>query len=86
MHIALFLVQEKFAIVFMDLFCLIDIDECVINTENCTSHSTCVNTDGSFDCRCDAGYTGDGRIACTGMYIALFISVLITATVENGTI
>ena len=32
----------------------IDINECRVNTDNC-SHR-CVNTDGSYYCNCNAGY------------------------------
>jgi hypothetical protein len=43
-----------------------DINECTSNTQNCHSNATCNNTDGSFTCACNSGYTGDG-INCTGM-------------------
>ncbi|XP_059160834.1 multiple epidermal growth factor-like domains protein 10 [Physella acuta] len=33
-----------------------DVDECLQNTTNCSSHSHCNNTDGSFVCLCDDGY------------------------------
>ena len=35
----------------------IDIDECVENPDPalCGDHGTCVNTDGSYTCDCDAG-------------------------------
>lgn len=31
----------------------------------CGMSSECVNTEGSFQCRCTTGFTGDGR-TCTG--------------------
>ena len=49
-----------------------DINECDLHEDNC-SHSlaTCIDViggDGSFECRCNEGYTGDG-VTCTGKYI-----------------
>ncbi|XP_044475218.1 putative wall-associated receptor kinase-like 16 [Mangifera indica] len=35
-----------------------DIDEC-LNSNNCTH--TCINTEGSYTCKCDEGFHGDGR-------------------------
>jgi hypothetical protein len=49
-----------------DVFSYKDIDECTSFTHNCNSNATCNNTDGSFTCACNSGYTGDG-INCTGM-------------------
>ncbi len=44
---------------------LTDIDECAANTHDCHLYATCTNTDGSFTCACNAGYTGDGK-SCSG--------------------
>ena len=44
---------------------LLDIDECGIKTDNCSINAMCNNTEGSFNCTCWPGYTGNG-ISCTG--------------------
>ena len=48
----------------VDHFCsfLIDIDECL--DDPCHFNATCENTNGSYVCICDTGYTGDGE-TCT---------------------
>ena len=47
-----------------------DIDECSIGADNCGVTAQCVNTLGSFDCVCRAGYEQDGR-NCRGIYSSL---------------
>ena len=47
------------------LFPLQDVDEC-FSGHQCDSSATCYNTDGSYMCICDSGYTGDGR-TCRGI-------------------
>ena len=42
-----------------------DIDECDLGTDNCSSNATCTDTDGSYDCTCRDGYSGDG-FNCSG--------------------
>ena len=37
-----------------------DIDECSIKNE-CDINALCVNTNGSYSCKCETGFTGDGR-------------------------
>lgn len=45
----------------------VDIDECGnSNLNNCTENTSCFDTEGSFYCVCDAGYTGQGDVYCTG--------------------
>lgn len=39
----------------------LDINECADGIDNCNANADCTNTDGSFDCACQTGYTGDGR-------------------------
>lgn len=48
-----------------DPFMCEDIDECEIGAHNCDMHAACVNLPGSFKCRCQAGWIGDG-IKCVG--------------------
>jgi len=42
-----------------------DLEECATNTHNCDVNADCVNTVGSYSCKCRAGYTGDGK-TCNG--------------------
>ena len=51
--------------------CLSDINECNTETDNCDVNAKCTNTDGSFTCTCNKGYTGDGE-TCTGMLFVTF--------------
>ena len=39
-----------------------DIDECSVDIgqRKCDGNATCVNLPGSYDCRCNRGYRGDG--------------------------
>ena len=62
--------------------CAEGLNDCDHNIE-CTSTSSgrdmcgpvasCVNTDGSYQCICGAGYTGDGR-KCTGYILHTSLS------------
>ena len=42
-----------------------DINECLEGTHICDSNAACDNDDGSYDCSCNTGYTGDG-FSCSG--------------------
>ena len=48
-----------------------DIDECSAG-HTCDSSATCHNSDGSYLCVCNSGYTGDGQ-TCQGM---VFVNLL----------
>ena len=51
--------------------CFIDIDECARGTHNCDLiNGDCIDTDGSFQCLCDPGFSGDGT-TCTGKNISV---------------
>ena len=41
-----------------------DIDECSLDANNCDDNAACTDTEGSFFCTCNTGYTGDG-VNCT---------------------
>ena len=47
------------------IFILTDIDECATKTHHCNLNANCTNTNGSFECVCKEGYTGDGK-SCSG--------------------
>lgn len=47
-----------------------DIDECLNeNLTDCDIHARCINLKGSFDCACNAGYSGTGRENQCSMFI-----------------
>eukprot|EP00794_Sanderia_malayensis_P003190 gene3190-3661_t len=37
-----------------------DVDECYYGNHSCHAQATCTNNKGSYDCTCNAGYTGNG--------------------------
>ena len=49
-----------------------DIDECIEETDDCDDNAICTNTDGSFTCLCDPGFSGDG-VQCDGKIIVIQI-------------
>eukprot|EP00456_Euglypha_rotunda_P062492 TRINITY_DN52578_c0_g2_i1.p1 TRINITY_DN52578_c0_g2~~TRINITY_DN52578_c0_g2_i1.p1 ORF type:complete len:145 (+),score=7.85 TRINITY_DN52578_c0_g2_i1:89-523(+) len=42
-----------------------DIDECALETVNCSSITTCINTVGSYKCVCNSEFNGTGGSDCT---------------------
>ena len=49
---------------------LLDINECVDGTNNCSENSTCTNTVGSYNCSCFTGYQDEGSgYICNGNVI-----------------
>ena len=43
-----------------------DVDECSWELHDCDTSAYCTNTNGSFECTCAMGYTGDG-VTCAGL-------------------
>ena len=41
--------------------CQTDIDECAQKPAPCDANATCTNAAGSYTCKCNAGYAGDGK-------------------------
>ena len=58
-----------------------DVDECAIGNHNCHDDATCYNTEGSYTCSCNIGYTGNGSF-CTRKFI---YALIITAIASNLT-
>ena len=59
----------RHALLIIDICCdpyTSDINECVANP--CHPNATCMNTNGTFTCVCDAEYEGNG-FTCQGIYI-----------------
>ena len=49
------------------LHLLLDVNECDTGMDSCDSNTAvCINTPGGFNCRCKAGFQGDG-MDCAGM-------------------
>ena len=55
----------------MYIVLVLDVPECETGVDNCHQNAMCFNTIGSFECMCNAGFTGNG-ITCTGNYITCF--------------
>ena len=47
------------------VFILSDVNECADATHECSENAVCINTFGSYVCRCKDGYRGNGR-TCYG--------------------
>ena len=84
-------VYSNVTIAFFSL--LLDINECSTNAHNCDANAFCSNSEGSYNCTCRPGYSGNGRL-CTGksyyyyyyycyyynyiLYIIIYIFIIIS--------
>ena len=54
------------------LYLIVDINECESDDlNNCHENAQCTNTEGSFTCSCNPGYTGDG-VNCSSKILIHF--------------
>jgi len=51
---------------YMDMKCDRNINECATYTHQCARHSLCTDTDGSYTCACNGGWSGDGMSQGSG--------------------
>ena len=38
----------------------VDINECQLGTDLCHDNASCIDTEGSYECMCETGFSGDG--------------------------
>ena len=50
----------------IEMFYLSDIDECIVSPP-CGDNANCNNTEGSYECECNTGFSGDG-LNCSGIH------------------
>ena len=54
-----------------------DVDECERNEDSCHENAQCINTEGSYTCSCNPGYTGDGINCTSKLYIVTFCTIMV---------
>lgn len=62
---------------------LSDVDECLANTHECSHHAECVNTEGSYRCRCKPGFRGSG-FDCSGETEKLTTNLVVRRGIRRG--
>ena len=59
-----------------------DIDECSSGSHDCHQNAKCVNAAGHFNCSCQTGFTGNGRL-CLGKKFLLFHNLRVYLYLET---
>ena len=62
---------------------LADMNECTSGTDDCSMQASCRNTQGSYECTCNDGYSGPGN-ACEGMASVFALITVTIAANFNG--
>ena len=63
------------------IFSFSDIDECSEPTSNvCDLNATCINTNASYNCTCNIGFTGNGK-ECSGKQPCIRMANLIFSVI-----
>ena len=53
-------VSKKSSLLNSMFFLGLDVDECRLDSAGCSRDADCINTEGSYSCKCLSGFTGDG--------------------------
>ena len=59
---------------------ILDIDECAMELDECSDNAACTDTDGGYECTCNAGFTGDG-FTCTSKSLIPILFLCIRSAV-----
>ncbi|KAI0213235.1 hypothetical protein LSAT2_001785 [Lamellibrachia satsuma] len=71
---------DRVAVAITSDACDNDVNECAVRNGGC--EQTCVNTDGSFQCRCHSGFTlSDNKLSCEGKSHTIHVN---ECAVRNG--
>ena len=49
------------------LWTSLDLDECILELDDCDENAICSNNDGGYNCSCKRNYFGNGRL-CFGQF------------------
>ena len=52
-----------------------DINECLVDPSPCDDNAACANTEGSYACTCEEGYTGNGTYCQGNVYCILILYI-----------
>ena len=75
MFIALLSLHREIFIAYVLTF-ISDVDECMEQKDDCDINANCTNRQGSYNCTCNDGYSGDG-FTCQGNEYTLYIIYLL---------
>ena len=60
---------------------VVGVNECLRQPSPCDAHASCTDTDASYQCTCQVGYSGDGLTAGSGCSGELFACLQMQASV-----
>ena len=66
-HSSSILLHLLLSLVFINIVYSTDLNECITQTHDCYQFASCANERGSYSCKCNHGYIGDG-FKCTPLY------------------
>ena len=57
------------------IYCVLDVNECSDSAHDCSEYAQCMDTEGSYSCSCNTGYTGNGTM-CTSKIMGHVINII----------